>query len=63
MQPLGAQTLRIHGFGIGFKNMRDTLESGINVPLRLSILGIFSRGYSLITDLKDLNFTSLVCMF
>ena len=35
-----------------------TLESGINVPLRLLIFGIFSRGYGLITDLKDLNFTT-----
>ena len=30
-----------------------SLESGINVPLHLLIFGIFSRGYSLITDLKD----------
>ena len=35
-----------------------TLESGLNIPLRLSIFGIFSRGSGLITDLKDLNFTS-----
>ena len=32
-----------------------TLESGINIPLRLSIFGIFSRGYGLIMDLKDLH--------
>ena len=31
---------------------RTTLESGIN---NLLIFGIFSRGYSLITDLKDLK--------
>ena len=30
-----------------------TLESGINIPLRLLIFGNFSRGYGLITDLKD----------
>ena len=35
-----------------------TLESGINIPLRVLIFGIFSRGYGLITDLKDLNFTT-----
>ena len=35
-----------------------TLESGINIPLRLSFFGIFSRGYGLITDLKDLKFTT-----
>ena len=35
-----------------------TLESGINIPLSLLIFGIFSRGYGLITDLKDLNFTT-----
>ena len=35
-----------------------TLESGINVALRLLIFGNFSRGYGLITDLKDLNFTT-----
>ena len=32
-----------------------TLESEINVPLCLLFFGIFSRGYGLITDLKDLN--------
>ena len=35
-----------------------TLDSGINIPLRLLIFGIFSRGYGLITDLKDLHFTT-----
>ena len=30
-----------------------TLESGINITLRLLFFGNFSRGYSLITDLKD----------
>jgi hypothetical protein len=35
-----------------------TLESGINIPLRLLIFGIFSRGYSFITDLKDLDFNT-----
>jgi hypothetical protein len=34
------------------------LESGINIPLRLLIFGIFSRGYSFITDLKDLDFNT-----
>ena len=38
--------------------LADTLESEINVPLRLLIFGIFSRGYGLITDLKELNFTT-----
>ena len=40
--------------------LRDdfTLDSGINIPLRLLIFGIFSRGYGLITDLKDLHFTT-----
>ena len=40
------------------RNLKPTLESGINVPLHLLIFGIFSRGYSLITNLKDLNFTT-----
>ena len=40
------------------RNLKPTLESGINVPLRLLIFEIFSRGYCLITDLKDLNFTT-----
>ena len=47
-----------------------TLESGINVPLRLLIFGIFSRGYGLITDLKDLillhkfaNFKGILLFF
>ena len=35
--------------------MSSTLESGINIPTRLLIFGIFSRGYGLIKDLKDLN--------
>ena len=35
-----------------------TLESGINITLRLLTFGIFSRGYGLITYLKDLNFTT-----
>ena len=35
-----------------------TLESGTNIPLRLLIFGIFSRGYGFITDLKDLYFTT-----
>ena len=34
-----------------------TLESRINVLLCLIIFGVWSRGYGLITDLKDLNFT------
>ena len=38
--------------------MKNTLESGINIPLLLLIFGIFSRGYGLFTDLKDLNFTT-----
>ena len=42
----------VQGFGDG------TLESGINIALRLLIFGIFSRAYGLITDLKDLNFTT-----
>ena len=33
-----------------------TLESGINVPLRLLIFRIYSRGYNLITGLKRLKF-------
>ena len=37
---------------------QGTLESGMNIALRLLIFGIFSRGYGLITDLKDLNFTA-----
>ena len=36
----------------------STLESGINVPIRLLIFGIFSRSYSLITDFRNLNFTT-----
>ena len=32
--------------------LQHTLESGINIPLRLLIFGIFSRGYRLITDLS-----------
>ena len=43
---------------IFFKKDAFTLESGINVALRLLIFGFFSRGYGLITDLKDLNFTT-----
>ena len=35
-----------------------TLESEINLPLRLSIFGFFSRGYDLIKHLKDLNYTA-----
>ena len=38
--------------------MGGTLESGLNVPLCLLIFGFFSRGYGLITDLKDLQFTT-----
>ena len=38
--------------------MVTTLESVINIALRLLIFGIFSRGYGLITDLKDINFTT-----
>ena len=38
--------------------MLITLESGINVALHLLIFGIFSWGYGLITDLKDINFTT-----
>ena len=41
-----------------YVNFIHTLESGINVPLRLLIFGIFSRGYVLITDLKDMNFSA-----
>ena len=41
----------------------STLESGINIPLRLLIFGFFSRGYGLIADLKNLNFTAQVCIF
>ena len=36
--------------------LKCTLESEINVPLHSLIFGIFSRGYGLIMDLKDLNF-------
>ena len=35
----------------------NTVESEKkNIPIHLLIFGIFSRGYVLITDLKDLNF-------
>ena len=40
-----------------------TPESRLNMPLRLSFFGFFTRGYSLIMDLKDLNFTTEVCTF
>ena len=36
----------------------NTLESGINKALRLLIYEKNSRGYGLITDLKDLHFTT-----
>ena len=32
--------------------MKNTLESGIHIPLRLLIFDFFSQGYHLITDLK-----------
>ena len=35
--------------------LATTLESGINVPLVYYFFEIFSRGYGLITDLKDLK--------
>ena len=38
--------------------LKSTLESGMHIPLRLLIYQKNSRGYSLITDLKDLNFTT-----
>ena len=37
------------------RNFKPTLESGINVPLRLLIFEITTRGYCLI---MDLNFTT-----
>ena len=49
---------RVDDFFVLFITILSTLESGINVPIRLLIFGIFSRGYGLITDLKDLNFTT-----
>ena len=39
-------------------HLTATLESGIYLPLRLLIFGIFSRVYGFIMDLKDLNFTT-----
>ena len=38
--------------------LATTLEPGINTPLHLLIFEKFSRGYGLITDLKNLNFTT-----